>query len=70
MITADLDFPRLLASLGVAGPGLILLRSGNYREGESLDCVHRVLAAIPPQDLLRSIAVVDRQKIRLRRLTI
>ena len=26
VITADLDFPRLLAQLGLDGPGLILLR--------------------------------------------
>jgi predicted nuclease of predicted toxin-antitoxin system len=39
VISADLDFPRLLASLGVAGPGLILLRGGNYSESESLECV-------------------------------
>lgn len=26
IITADLDFPRLLAALGSTGPGLILLR--------------------------------------------
>jgi len=34
-ITADLDFPRLLAALGSAGPGLILLRGGDYSEAES-----------------------------------
>jgi predicted nuclease of predicted toxin-antitoxin system len=34
IITADLDFPRLLASLRAEGPGLILLRGGNYSEVE------------------------------------
>ena len=32
VITADLDFPRLLARPGSTGPGLILLRGGNYSE--------------------------------------
>jgi len=37
IITADLDFPRLISQLGAAGPGLILLRGGNYSEAESVD---------------------------------
>lgn len=41
IITADLDFPRLLAALGSAGPGLILLRGGSYSEAESRDCLDR-----------------------------
>ena len=30
IITADLDFPRLLALSMAEGPGLILFRGGNY----------------------------------------
>ncbi|MBZ5626264.1 MAG: DUF5615 family PIN-like protein [Acidobacteriia bacterium] len=48
IITADLDFPRLLAPLGSTGPGLILLRGGNYSEAESRECGRRVLMAILP----------------------
>lgn len=68
VITADLDFPRLFASLGIAGPGLVLLRGGNYSESESLDCIRRVLSAVSPQDLSQSIVVVDQHKIRRRQL--
>jgi predicted nuclease of predicted toxin-antitoxin system len=32
VVTADLDFPRLLAMLGTLGPGLIFLCGGNYSE--------------------------------------
>ena len=70
IVSADLDFPRLLAALGADGPGLILLRGGNYSEAESLDCVRRVLIAIPPGDLPRSIVVVDRERIRRRWLPV
>lgn len=70
IVTADLDFPRLLAALGAGGPGLILLRGGNYSEVESLDCVRRVLLAIPLDELPRSIIVVDRGRIRRRWLPI
>ena len=70
VITADLDFPRLLAALGADGPGLILLRGGNYSEAESFECVRRVLAAIPADDLNRSIVVVDSVRNRRRWLPI
>jgi predicted nuclease of predicted toxin-antitoxin system len=69
-VRADLDFPRLLAGMGVAGPAIILLRGGNYSEAESLDCLRRVLKSIPPADLPESIVVVDRVRIRRRRLAV
>jgi len=70
VITADLDFPRLLAKLGSGGPGLILLRGGNYSEAESQDCVRRVLMACAHAVLSRSVVVVDRDRIRRRSLPI
>jgi predicted nuclease of predicted toxin-antitoxin system len=70
VITADLDFPRLLASIQSGGPGLILLRGGNYSDVESLGCVRRVLMQIPHETLPSSIIVVDRQKVRRRALPI
>jgi predicted nuclease of predicted toxin-antitoxin system len=70
VITADLDFPRLLAALGSTSPGLILLRGGNYSESESRDCVRRVLMSIPQTELPKSIVVVDRERIRRRWLPV
>lgn len=70
VITADLDFPRLLALLRSSGPGLILLRGGNYSEAESQDCVRRVLMSIVHAELSGSVVVVDRERIRRRRLPI
>jgi predicted nuclease of predicted toxin-antitoxin system len=70
VITADLDFPRLLASVGSTGPGLILLRGGNYSEAESRDCLRRVLMSIAQAELPKSIVVVDRERIRRRWLPI
>lgn len=32
VITADLDFPRMLALSAAEGPGLILFRGGNYSD--------------------------------------
>jgi len=70
VITADLDFPRLLAELSAAGPGLILLRGGNYSEAESRDCVRRVLMSVAEAELYRSVVVVDRERIRRRWLPV
>ncbi len=66
IITADLDFPRLFSQLGSAGPGLVLLRGGNYSEAESLECVRRVLFAVHHEELPKSIVVVDRERVRRR----
>jgi predicted nuclease of predicted toxin-antitoxin system len=66
VITADLDFPRLLAKLGSTGPGLILLRGGNYSEAESRDGVRRRPDVIAHAELPRSIVVVDSERIRRR----
>jgi predicted nuclease of predicted toxin-antitoxin system len=70
VITADLDFPRLLASLQTQEPGLILLRGGNYNEYEAIECVRRVLAVVRHEELATSIVVVDNTRVRRRRLPI
>lgn len=64
VITADLDYPRLFALTHAWGPGLILLRGGNYTEQESLALVERVLASIPLNELTRSIVVADKTRLR------
>jgi predicted nuclease of predicted toxin-antitoxin system len=59
VITADLDFPRLLAELGLTGPGLILLRGGNYSEAPGL-CA-RVVMSNAHAELPRSIGSTVRE---------
>jgi len=68
VITADLDFPRLLALTSTEGPGLILFRGGNYSDAEMCELLERVLAEVPPEQLEVSVCVVDRRRIRLTRL--
>ena len=68
MITADLDFPRLLALSSAEGPGLILSRGGNYSDAEMRDLLDRVLTEVPPEILETSICAVDRKRIRHTRL--
>lgn len=68
ILTADLDYPRLLFLLQAEGPGLILFRGGTYTDEEVLNRVARVLETIPASDLERSIVVIERDRIRRRRL--
>ncbi|NSW84561.1 MAG: DUF5615 family PIN-like protein [Syntrophothermus sp.] len=68
VVTADLDYPQLLASSHAAGPGLILFRGGNYSEAEALYYLRKVLAAISPGVLCKSIVVIEKNRIRCRRL--
>jgi predicted nuclease of predicted toxin-antitoxin system len=68
IITADLDYPRLLALAQAEGPGLILFRGGDYSEREAIDRLATALEKIPEGELLTSIVVIEKSRIRQRRL--
>lgn len=68
IITADLDFPRLLAITQANGPGLILYRGGDYTEEEILDRLERVLEVVTTEELPYHIIVIEKKRIRRRRL--
>lgn len=68
VVTADLDYPRLLAQAHTEGPGLVLFRGGNYSEAEAIGRLTAALAKIPERELPRSIIVIEKGRIRQRRL--
>lgn len=68
VMTADLDYPRMLALAELDGPGLILFRSGNFSEQETVDRLERALDTIPEEELPRSVIVIEKGRIRQRRL--
>src|SRR6266536_2684120 len=70
VVTADLDYPRLLARGFAEGPGLILFRGGSYSDDQMLLLLDRVLTRASDLDLQHSITVVDRSRIRRRPLPI
>ncbi len=70
IITADLDYPRLLALSGASGPGIILFRGGNYSDQEMCDLLTRVLQEVTPTALPTTICVVDKKRIRITSLPI
>jgi predicted nuclease of predicted toxin-antitoxin system len=70
VITADLDFPRLLTLSSAKGPGLILFRGGNYTDAEMRALLERVLQEVSVQVLESAICVVDKRRIRITQLPI
>ena len=70
IITADMDFPRMLALSADEGPGLILFRGGNYSDKEMRSLLSNVLEKIDIETLNHSICVVDKKKIRITSLPI
>ena len=70
IVTADLDYPRLLAMDRLISPGLILFRGGDFSEAECIARLGRALAGFSSEDLAHSVIVVERHRIRRRRLPI
>ena len=68
VVTADTDFPQLLALSRDTTPGVILFRGGDYSREEMVELLARVLDTVPEQALVQSVCVVDRHRIRQRRL--
>ncbi|MBT9171729.1 MAG: hypothetical protein DDT21_00097 [Syntrophomonadaceae bacterium] len=66
VVTADLDYPRLLALTRAEGPGLILFRGGNYSEQEAVDRLRQALETIPEGELPNSIVTIEKGRIRRR----
>jgi predicted nuclease of predicted toxin-antitoxin system len=70
IVTADLDYPKLLALARMTEPSLILFREGDWSEADVIARLHEVLEALTETDVEQSIIVVDRDRVRRRRLPI
>lgn len=70
IITADLDFPRLLALSLADGPDIILFRGGNYSNIEMCNLLEQVLKDVLPEVLEKSICVIDKKRMRITQLPI
>jgi predicted nuclease of predicted toxin-antitoxin system len=70
VVTADLDYSRLLALMAAAEPSLILFRGGNWSDREVIDHMQQVLRTVTSAELERSILVVGRGRVRRRQLPI
>jgi predicted nuclease of predicted toxin-antitoxin system len=70
VITADLDYPRLIATAGSDSPSLILFRNGDWSEASVRARLVQVLTALTENEILGSIVTIDRDRVRRRRLPI
>jgi predicted nuclease of predicted toxin-antitoxin system len=70
IVTADLDYPRLLALAQADNPSLILFRNGNWSDADVIKRMDEILQALTADDIMQSIIVVDRDRVRRRRLPI
>ena len=68
VVTAGLDYPHLLAMARATEPSVILFRDGEWSEAEVIERVAEVLAALTEKDIEQSIIVVERDRVRRRRL--
>jgi predicted nuclease of predicted toxin-antitoxin system len=68
IVTADLDYPRLLAIARSSEPSLILFRSGNWTEAAVRARLSDTFAALSEAEIEQSIIVVDIDRVRRRRL--
>jgi predicted nuclease of predicted toxin-antitoxin system len=70
VVTADLDYPRLLALAHAVEPSVILFRRGDWSDADVVRRLSEVLASLSESDIVQSILVVDRDRVRRRRLPI
>jgi predicted nuclease of predicted toxin-antitoxin system len=68
IVTADLDYPRLLAVARATEPSLILFRGGSWTEADVRSRMATVLGNIQTADIVSSVIVVERERVRRRRL--
>jgi predicted nuclease of predicted toxin-antitoxin system len=69
-ITADLDYPRLLALAGETEPSVILFRGGNWSDAAVISKMGALLDSIDELEMEQSILVIDADRVRRRRLPI
>src|SRR4051794_13939125 len=65
---ADLDYPRLLALARSIEPSLILFRDGGWSDADVIARMSHVLSALTEEEIAQSIIVVEKDRIRRRRL--
>jgi len=70
IITADLDYPRLLALTETADQSLILFRDGNWSDSDIIARMDQLLRTLTAAEMAQSIVVVERDRVRRRRLPI
>ena len=70
VLTEDLDYGAILAATGDLEPGVIILRVGNWPTDQIEQRLRTVLEELPEQSFANAIAIIDRHRVRFRRLPV
>jgi predicted nuclease of predicted toxin-antitoxin system len=70
IVTADLDYPRLLALTREVAPSLILFRDGDWSDADIIARMGEIVRTLTAAEIAQSIIVVERGRVRRRRLPI
>jgi len=70
VVTADLDYPRLLALTRADRPSVILFRGGDWSDSEVIARMGEILDRFDEGEIAHSILVVHRDRMRRRRLPV
>lgn len=70
VVTVDLDYPRLLVLAQDTSPGLILFRDGDWSDIGVVARMREILPLLTSGDIEHAIIVVERDRLRRRRLPI
>jgi predicted nuclease of predicted toxin-antitoxin system len=68
VVTADLDYPQLLALSKASEPSVILFRNGSWSDLEVTARLVGVLKSMPEHDFMGAIIVIERNRLRRRKL--
>ena len=70
IVTEDLDYGTILAATGELEPGVIILRVGNWTRKQIEHRLEQVFRQMPENSFRNAIAVMERHRVRLRRLPV
>lgn len=68
IVTADLDYPRLLALSAADSPAVILFRGGDWSESQTIERLSTAMRLIPEHELPKTLVVIEKSRIRRRAL--
>lgn len=70
ILTRDLDYGAILAATGETEPGVIILRVGDWLREQIEQRLLRVLEELPEESFRNTIVIVERYRVRIRRLPV
>ena len=70
VITADLDYPRLLATFGTRDTPVILVRGGQFGDEWVKTQLKNLFGSVNETEIVKCLIVIERHRVRKRRLPI